>query len=169
MISLSDFCTIPPVRVATLVLEHRKGRPPGGSLGWNWTATWRSAVRRSGDQLSVSEEVRVRLRGGWHVRCHTERSFAESGAGATAIRAQYIGAGSRELTLLSGVAGEIGFCDTGDRRTVRGHEASIRSAPGGTFTAWWLEGPEGSPCSQYAVIAAGLTADEFEEKLRSLR
>lgn len=98
-----------------------------------------------------------------------ERSYPESGGGATAIRVQYLGAGGRELTLLTGVAGEIGFGDTGVRRTIRGHEASIRSAPGGTFIAWWLEGPEGSPCSQYAVITAGLTAEEFEEILRSIQ
>src|SRR5450759_3353900 len=79
MISLSDFCTIPPVRVATWVLEHRKGRPPGGSPDWTWTTTWRSAVRPPGDQLSVSEEVRVRLHGGWHVRCQRPDRLAAGG------------------------------------------------------------------------------------------
>ena len=52
------------------VSEHRKGRPPGGSQGWTGLRLRRSAVRPPGDQQSVSEEVPVRLRGGWHVRCH---------------------------------------------------------------------------------------------------
>jgi len=48
-----------------------QGLPTGGiaRLGLDWAR--RSAVRRGGDQLSVSEEVRVRLRGGWHVRCQS--------------------------------------------------------------------------------------------------
>jgi len=98
----------------------------------------------------------------------TSRSFAESGAGATAIRAQYV-AGARELTLLSGVAGEIPGTDTGVRRTVRGHEAAIREGLGDTRIAVWLEGAEGAPCSQYAVVATGLSEAEFEEILRSVR
>lgn len=98
-----------------------------------------------------------------------ERLVLESGIAVRAIRVQYRGDGPRELTVLSGVAGEIPGSDTGTRRTVRGHEASISSASGDTFIARWLEGPEGSPCSQYAVVATGLTEGEFEEVLRSLR
>ena len=73
MISLSDFCTVPPVRAMAWVSEHRKGRPPGDRRAGHWTRATRCAVRRAGDQLSVSEEVRVRLRGGWHVRCQGGR------------------------------------------------------------------------------------------------
>lgn len=75
-----------------------------------------------------------------------------------------------ELTLLSGVAGEIPLRgDTGVRRTVRGHDAPIYSPSADTRIARWLEGPEGEPCTQYAVVATGLTAAEFEEIPRSLR
>jgi hypothetical protein len=48
MISLSDFFTVPPVRVAAWALEHHKGRPPGGSRGLDWTQARRSAVRQRG-------------------------------------------------------------------------------------------------------------------------
>lgn len=100
----------------------------------------------------------------------TERAYADSGDGSTAVRTQFIGPGSRELTLLSGVAGEIPLGrDTGTRRTIRGYEASIRSGSPDTRIAWWLEGPEGDPCSQYAVIASGLSAAEFEAVLDSVR
>jgi len=100
----------------------------------------------------------------------TDRSYVESGAGATAMRAQWLGPGSRELTLLSGVAGEIPLGrDTGTRQTVRGHEAPIYSPSADTRVARWLEGPEGDPCSQYAVIASGLSAAEFENVLNALR
>ncbi len=76
MISLSDFCTVPPVRVASLGVGTPQGSPSRGiATGWTWTATWRSAVRPPGDQLSVSEEVRVRLRGGWHVRCQLRHAI----------------------------------------------------------------------------------------------
>ena len=53
----------PSGRVTALGVGTPQGHPAGDRDGRDWTVAWRSAVRPPGVQLSVSEEVRVRLRG----------------------------------------------------------------------------------------------------------
>lgn len=98
-----------------------------------------------------------------------ERVLVEAGSDPKGVRLQFVGPGGRELTLLSGVAGELPGGSSGTHTTVRGHDATIRSPGAGTFVARWLEGPEGAPCSQYAVISSHLTQSEIEAVLSGIR
>jgi hypothetical protein len=87
------------------------------------------------------------------------------------IRRTYRDPAGHELSILSGIdAGEVGGTDTGQRLSVRGHEAAIRATPSGdSFVASWLEGPPGAPCSAYAVIGTGVDLATFLQVLAGVR
>jgi hypothetical protein len=54
--------------------------------------------------------------------------------------------------------------------TIRGHVAIVQLTPAGdTFVASWQEGPEGAPCSEYAVFATGLDLPSFLLVLAGVR
>lgn len=95
-----------------------------------------------------------------------DRSIVAGGAG---VDVAFGGPGSRELSILSGVAGELPGADTGRRMNVRGHEATVKSTGSGTLIVRWLEAAELAPCSQYAVIATGLTQAELDAVISGVR
>ena len=87
------------------------------------------------------------------------------------VRRTYRDPAGREISVLSGIeTGEIAGTDTGERLTVRGHEAVIQATPSGdTLVAAWLEGPPGAPCSGYAVIGTGFDLPSFLQALAGVR
>ena len=75
MISLSRLLHGPSGAGDGLGVGTPQGSPTGGMRrAGTGLRGWRSAVRPREIELSVSEEVRVRLRGGWHVRCQASRA-----------------------------------------------------------------------------------------------
>lgn len=98
-----------------------------------------------------------------------DRSLVLSGSAPDGVRVQFGGPGGRELTILSGVAGELQGADTGQRMDVRGFQATVVSPGPGTFAVRWLEGARLAPCSQYAVFATGLTQAELDAVIPGIR
>jgi len=98
-----------------------------------------------------------------------ERTLVPPAGPDAGIRVQYRSGAGPELTVLSGVPGEIPGSRTGDVRIIRGQRAIVFSVQPDTIVVRWLEGPEGSPCSQYAVIASGLTRAEMEQIIDGIR
>jgi len=98
-----------------------------------------------------------------------ERTLVPPAGPYAGIRVQYRSGAGRELTVLSGVPGEIPGSRTGDVRIIRGQRAIVFSVQPDTIVARWLEGPEGSPCSQYAVIASGLTRADMDRIIDGIR
>lgn len=98
-----------------------------------------------------------------------DRTVVSSGNGPGGLRVQFGGQGSRELTILSGVAGELPGADTGRRVIVRGHEAVVASPSADTIVVRWREAGVGAPCSQYAIVATGLTQPELDAVISGVR
>jgi hypothetical protein len=98
-----------------------------------------------------------------------DRTLVPAGADPAGVRVQYLGATARELTLLSGIAGEIPRGSTDEQATVRGHPASLSSPSAGIFVARWLEAGEGMPCGQYAVVASRLSRPEMDAVLAGIK
>jgi hypothetical protein len=97
------------------------------------------------------------------------RTIVPAGTAPGGVRVQFGGSGSRELTVLSGVAGELPGTDTGRRMTVRGHEAAVVSPGTGTLIIRWREHDVRAPCSQYAVVATELTQPELDAVISGVR
>lgn len=98
-----------------------------------------------------------------------DRAIVPAGNAPGGVRVQFRGLGSRELTILSGVAGELPGTDTGRRGTVRGHEAMVASPGPDTVVVRWREAEELAPCSQYAIVATGLTQPELDAVISGVR
>lgn len=81
------------------------------------------------------------------------------------MRTQFHGNGGRELTLLSGVPGELPRGGAIGQATVRGHNTSLSSPSAGIVVARWLEAPEGNACAQAAITASKLSAAELDAVL----
>lgn len=99
----------------------------------------------------------------------TDRMVVPSGPDPGGVRVQYTSVGGRELTLLSGVAGEIPRGPAIRQVTIRRHPAAVSSSASDDVVVRWLEAAEGAPCSQYAVVTAGLTATEVDAVLAGIR
>lgn len=99
----------------------------------------------------------------------TDRMVVPSGLAPAGVRVQYTTVGGRELTLLSGVAGEIPRGRAVRQITIRGHSADLSFSASDAFVIRWLEAAEGAPCSQYAVVAARLSATEIDAILAGIR
>lgn len=99
----------------------------------------------------------------------TDRTLVPSVGSSAGVRAQYIGAGSRELTLLSGVEGELAAINAAGQVTVRGHVATVFTPAADTALIRWFEAAQGASCSQYAVFATGLTQGEVDSILQGIR
>lgn len=98
-----------------------------------------------------------------------DRAIFASGPDPAGVRVLYLGAGGRELTLLSGIAGEIPRGSTVEQLTIRNRPASLSSPSADVLVALWLEAAEGAPCSQYAVVASKLSRSEMEAVLAGIR
>lgn len=86
------------------------------------------------------------------------------------LRRTYTDPAGREFSILSGMEGELGGRDSGERLVVRGHEASILvNAETDTLIVVWREAPPDQPCSQYAAIGTGLPRDEFLRYVSGIR
>lgn len=99
----------------------------------------------------------------------TARMVVPSGPDFGGVRVQDTSPGGREHTLLSGVVGEIPRGRTIQRVTIGSHPADLSSSASDAFVVRWLEAAERAPCSQYAVVAAGLSATEVDTILAGIR
>jgi len=90
-------------------------------------------------------------------------------SGKVGVRKTY-SSGDHELSFLNGIEGEIGeganFEARGERQ-VRGFSARLFEYAEGGFLAIWEEAPEGSECSQYAVMS-GISEQEFFRVLEGI-
>ncbi len=99
-----------------------------------------------------------------------EREVVSTGVPRAGLRATWADSFGREFSILSGVEGELGGADTGQRLQVRGHTARLlQNQATDTRFAVWREAPEGLPCSQYAAIATGLSDGEFKTYVQLIR
>lgn len=76
----------------------------------------------------------------------------------------------REISILSGIEGEIGGTEILGSVDVRGHVATVsENDVTSTRIAVWREATEGLPCSKYVLTTTGLTADEFASVIEGVR
>lgn len=77
--------------------------------------------------------------------------------------------GDQEITLLSGVSGDIlhGSGEEVGRTEVRGFQAKLYRLSD-TLVATWNERTPDEPCSQYAVVGTNIDRSEFDRVLSSI-
>lgn len=98
-----------------------------------------------------------------------DRVIVDAGGAPFGIRVTLADPGGRELSLLSGVEGEIGGTDSGQRVTIRGHYATVFQGAPDTMIVIWREHPVDQPCGQYGVIATGMTRQELNAVISGIR
>lgn len=91
-----------------------------------------------------------------------------SGPGIVGIGRTYIDDLGREISIESGVPGEVGGRPTGEIIEVRGYRATMTRA-GDTINAVWFEAPVEAACHQYWVTTVGLSIEEFRAVMAGIR
>lgn len=137
------------------------GAPPSPSPGVAATATTQPVDCPKLEPTWIPDDLSLR-----------ERVSVPQGEEYVAERATYANEGAtRELSFLSGVAGQVGegLTARGSASVAgRGQVARLMTS-GDTRAAVWREAPEDAPCHQYAVIALRLTREELREVLDALQ